>query len=225
MIRSLLPHALILTSFFSAAAQEASVNPGINDTFKNPEPKEFIERFEKEGREVYDNREAIVAKLGLLPGMTVADVGAGTGLFTRLLASQVGPSGKVYAVDIAKTFVDHVVLSSHARGLKQVEGIVCTADDAMLPPASVDLVFICDTYHHFEFPHKTMTSIANALKPGGRLALLDFERIEGKSSEWILSHVRAGREVFLKEIEDSGFERVEEFDLFEENYFVTFRKK
>ncbi len=224
-MRSLLVPAMILASVVSTHAQEKSVNPGINDNFQNPEPKEFVERFEKEGREVYDNREAIVAKLGLKPGMSVADVGAGTGLFTRLLAEQVGAEGKVYAVDIAKTFVDHTVMSSHARGLKQVEGIVCTPDDTKLPPASVDLVFVCDTYHHFEFPQKTMVSIARALKPGGRVALLDFERIEGKSSDWIMGHVRAGKEVFLKEIEDAGFEFVEEFDLFEENYFVVLRKK
>lgn len=206
-------------------AQEKSVNPGINDNFQNPEPKEFVERFEKEGREVYDNREAIISRLGLTPGMAVADVGAGTGLFTRLIAGEVGPTGKVYAVDIAKTFVDHTVMSCQVRGMKQVEGIVCAPDDAKLPPASVDLVFICDTYHHFEFPHKTMSSIAKALKPGGRVALLDFERVEGKSSDWILGHVRAGKEVFAKEIEESGFELVEELDLFEENYFLVFRKK
>jgi ubiquinone/menaquinone biosynthesis C-methylase UbiE len=207
------------------AAQEASVNPGINDSFQDPKPTEFVERFEKEGREVYDNRELIVAKLGLEPGMAVADVGSGTGLFTRLIAAAVGSAGKVYAVDIAKAFVDHTVLSSHARGLKHVEGIVCAPDDVRLPPASVDLVFLCDTYHHFEFPYRTMASVAKALKPGGRVVMIDFERIEGKSSDWILDHVRAGKEVFRQEIEDSGFAFVEELDLFEENYFLVFRKR
>ena len=221
------PPIFLLVMFFalSGHAQEASVNPGINDNFQNPEPKAFTERFETEGREVYDNRERIVEKLALQSGMAVADVGAGTGLFTRLMAPKVGDGGKVYAVDIAKTFVDHTVMSSHARGLKQVEGVVCTPDDSKLAPASVDLVFICDTYHHFEFPHKTMLSIASALKPGGRVALLDFERIEGVSSEWTMGHVRAGKEVFQKEIEAAGFELVEEFDLFTENYFLVFRKK
>jgi predicted methyltransferase len=141
------------------------------------------------------------------------------------MAPKVGPTGKVYAVDIAKTFVDHTVMSSHARGFKQVEGMVCTPDDSKLAPASVDFVFICDTYHHFEYPHKTMVSIGKALKPGGRVALLDFERIEGVSSDWTMGHVRAGKEVFQKEIEDAGFELVEEFDLFTENYFLVFRKK
>jgi len=205
-------------------AQEKSVNPGINDNFQNPEPEAFTERFETEGREVYDNRDLIVEKLALQPGMAVADVGAGTGLFTRLIAPKVGLTGKVYAIDIARTFVDHTVMSSHARGLKQVEGVVCTPDDAKLAPESVDLVFICDTYHHFEFPQKTMLSIAKALKPGGRVALLDFERIEGVSSEWTMGHVRAGKEVFQQEIEDAGFELIEEFDLFTENYFLVFKK-
>lgn len=209
----------------SGFGQDESVNPGINDSFLDPDPKSFVERFEKEGREVYDNREEIVEKLELKPGMTVADVGAGTGLFTRLMAPKVGKEGKVYAVDIAKTFVNHVVMSSHARGFRNVEGIVCSADDAKLPENSVDVVFICDTYHHFEFPQKTMTSILKALKPDGKLVVLDFERIEGVSSDWILGHVRAGKEVFQSEIEKAGFELVEEKDLFQENYFLVFRKK
>lgn len=214
--------ALLLTSL---PAQDESVNPGINDSFQNPEPKKFVERFEKEGREVYDNRESIVTHLDLEPGMVVADVGAGTGLFTRLIAPKVGPEGKVYAVDIAKPFVDHTVMSCHVRGMKQVEGIVCSQDDAKLPPNSVDVVFLCDTYHHFEYPAKTMKSIHEALKPEGRLYLLDFERIEGKSSDWILGHVRAGKEVFQSEVEAAGFELEEELDLFEENYFLRFKKK
>jgi len=207
----------------TAEAQDESVNPGINDSFLDPDPGTFVERFEKEGREVYDNRETIVDRLGLRPGMVVADVGCGTGLFTRLIAPRVGKEGKVYAVDIAKRFVDHTVLTSRVRGWRNVEGVVCAQDDVMLAENSVDVVFICDTYHHFEFPAKTMASIRRALRPGGRLFVLDFERIEGVSSDWILGHVRAGQEVFTAEIVESGFEQVREFDLFEENYFLLFR--
>lgn len=223
-----IPFLICLTLFaifpFSLA-QDESVNPGINDSFADPDPKTFVERFEREGREVYDNRETIVTELDLKPGMVVADVGAGTGLFTRLIAPRVGPEGKVYAVDIAQRFVTHTLLSCRARGWKHVEGIVCEQDDAKLPENSIDVVFLCDTYHHFEYPLKTMQSIRRALKPDGRVYLLDFERIEGVSSDWILGHVRAGREVFQAEIEEAGFELEKEFDLFEENYFLKFRKK
>lgn len=219
------PFFALISLSLPTLAQDQSVNPGINDNFQDPDPSSFVERFEKEGREVYDNRESIVEKLALEPGMAVADVGAGTGLFTRLMAARVGAGGKVYAVDIAKTFVTHVVMSSHARGLKNVEGVVCAPDDAKLPENSVDVVFICDTYHHFEFPQKTMASIHRALKPGGRLVVIDFERIEGVSSDWIMGHVRAGKEVFQAEIESVGFELTGELDLFKENYFLVFGKK
>ena len=109
--------------------------------------------------------------------------------------------------------------------MKNVEGIVATTDDAKLPENSVDLAYICDAYHHFEFPQKTLASIHRALKPGGRIALIDFVRIEGKSSEWTLNHVRAGQEVFEKELESAGFKKVEELKFLKENYFVVFQKQ
>lgn len=220
--------AFALPALAPAAAawgQEKSVNPGINESFQSPDVGQFVERFEREGREVYALREEIVAACGLKPGMHVADVGAGTGLFTRLFAAKVGPRGRVYAVDIAEEFVAHVAESARQQGLKNVVGVVCSADDARLPANSVDLVFLCDTYHHFEFPQKTMRSLHKALRPGGRLVLIDFQRIEGESSDWILGHVRAGQEVFTAEIKAAGFRQVaEKKDLLDDNYFVVFEK-
>ena len=207
-------------------AQKKSVNPGINKSFRNPNVKTFIKRFEREDRDAYRNRHEILKACKIKPGMAVADVGAGTGLFTRTFAVAVGPKGKVYAVDIAKNFVDHVLRVVKKDGRKNVTGVVCTQQSTKLPPNSVDLVFICDTYHHFEFPHKTMRSIHAALKPGGHVILIDFHRIEGKSAKWVLGHVRAGQKTFTKEITQAGFKQVEQRnDLLKENYFVRFVKK
>jgi len=94
------------------AAQEKSVRPGINDPFKNPDLKEFQGKFEVESREVYAKRKEIVEHCKLRPGMAVADVGAGTGLFTGPFAAAVGEKGKVYAVDISKTFLEHIAKSA-----------------------------------------------------------------------------------------------------------------
>ena len=208
------------------AGQEKSVNPGINKSFENPAVPEFIERFERDGRDAFDHRDQVVAALELKPGMNVADVGAGTGLFTRLFAPRVGPAGRVYAVDISEKFVAHIEQSAAQAKLSNVVGVVCTADDVRLPPASVDLVFICDTYHHFEFPQATLRSIHKALKPEGRLVLIDFHRIEGQSSDWVLGHVRAGQEVFTQEIVAAGFQQVDERqDILKESYFVTFKRR
>src|SRR5215467_9749024 len=91
-----------------AAAQEKSVRPGINKPFENPDLKEFIPKFEGESREIAAHAGDIVAACKLKPGMVVADVGAGTGLFTRKFAAAVGDQGKVYAVDIAPAFLRHI---------------------------------------------------------------------------------------------------------------------
>ncbi len=205
-------------------AQDKSVNPEINKSFEKPDVGTFVERFEKEGREVFDHREEIIEACQLKPGMVVADIGAGTGLFTRMMAERVTDRGQVIAVDIAKEFIEHVEKTCNEAGIKNVKGVVCTPESAGLPENSVDLAFICDTYHHFEFPYKTMRSIYRALKPDGQVVLVDFDRVEGKSSEWILNHLRAGKSTFVKEIELAGFEVAEERDFLATSYWIRFKK-
>ena len=97
--------------------------------------------------------------------MAVADVGAGTGLFTRMFAEEVGAEGKVYAVDIAPKFLDHIP-TGREPDAQQHHGPV-HRDLVELPPNSVDLVFVCDTYHHFEFPQRTLASIHRASNRAG----------------------------------------------------------
>jgi predicted methyltransferase len=205
--------------------QEQSINPGINKNYEPPDLADSIQRFESNGRDVFDHRQEIVMALNLKPGMTVADVGAGTGLFTRLLSPAVGASGKVIAVDISKEFIDHIEQLARQQHMENIVGIVCKQDSAELPAESVDLVFICDTYHHFEFPQKTMHSIYTGLKPKGQLVLIDYRRIPGVSADWVIEHVRAGQEVFTREIVDAGFKQIDEKkDLLKESYFVRFEK-
>jgi ubiquinone/menaquinone biosynthesis C-methylase UbiE len=206
-----------------------SVKPGINEQFLSPElaVDEWIDRFETESREVFTARQEIVAAVRLEEGMRVADVGAGTGLFTRLFAERVGRQGWVFAVDISPKFVEHLAGLADASRLPNITPVLCAEDSVLLPPESVDVVFICDTYHHFEYPQATLASIRRALKSGGRLVVVDFDRIPGVSREWTLDHVRAGKETFQGEIEAAGFEFVGEADMAElqENYFLTFRKR
>jgi len=216
---------VLLLATTALYAQDQSVAPGINKPFQKPDVAEFQGKFEKEGREAFDHRDKIVAACQIRAGMAVADVGAGTGLFTRLFAPLVGDKGRVFAVDISQEFVDHIELAARKDNLKNIEGVVCKPDSVGLPASSVDLVFICDTYHHFEFPHKTMQSIHKGLKPGGRVVLIDYQRIAGKSTDWVMSHVRAGQEVVEKEVTECGFKRVGEVkDLLKENYLVVFEK-
>ncbi|MGE0378332.1 MAG: class I SAM-dependent methyltransferase [Planctomycetaceae bacterium] len=209
----------------TCVAQETSVNPGINKSFEAPVVAEFVERFETEGRDAFDHRHEIVTACQIRPGMTVADIGAGTGLFTRLFSDAVGPEGRVHAVDIAESFVKHIEQTAQDAGVTNIVGVICPPNAVNLPPESIDLAFICDTYHHFEFPSKTMRSLHRALKPRGQVVLVDFHRVEGVSREWVIGHVRAGQEVFTREILECGFRQIEEQpDLLDESYFVRFEK-
>jgi ubiquinone/menaquinone biosynthesis C-methylase UbiE len=203
------------------------VDPAINAPFQKARVQDFIKRFESDDREVFARRHEITRALGLKRGMAVADVGAGTGLFTRLFAEQVGPEGKVYAVDISKDFLDHIASQAKAKGQTQIVTIRGTQDSTNLPAGSVDLVFLCDVYHHLENHEKVLASIHRALRPGGSLVLVEFDRVEGKSSDFVLKHLRAGQSEFRNEIEAAGFETVSTPPVprLKENFFARFIRR
>jgi predicted methyltransferase len=199
-------------------------DPAINRPYYDPDYQQWVERFERPGREVYDRREAIVIASGVRRGMRVADIGAGTGLFTLLFAQRVGPDGKVYAVDISRPFTENVVRRARAAGLHNVQPLVNSQTDTRLAPDTVDLAFVCDAYHHFEQPRAMLDSIHRALTPGGTLVVIDFERIEGKSSAWVLEHVRTGKAAVIREIEAAGFRLIADESLLRENFFLRFAR-
>ena len=207
---------------------EKSVKPGINAKFTAPDldVDNYVKKFEIESREVYLHRDAIVAACEIEPGDTVADVGAGTGLFSRLFSKSVGKNGWVYSVDIAPRFLEHINREAAKNKLTNITGVLCAENSVNLPPNSVDVFFICDTYHHFEYPKSTLASIKKSLKPDGHLIVIDFERIKGQTREWTMKHVRAGKEVFRGEIQDAGFKLVDDKWIkgFKENYFLKFKQ-
>ena len=125
-----------------------------------------------------------------------------------------------------KSSLKHIVARAEQEEQKNITAILSPENSVSLPPNSVDVAFICDTYHHFEFPRGTMKSLIRSLKRGGTVVVIDFERIEGVTRDWLFGHVRAGKQVFRKEIEDAGLTFVEELkiDGFKENYFLRFRK-
>src|SRR5262245_16683538 len=164
--------------------------------------------------------------VGLGPGQAVADIGAGTGLFEEPFAKAVGPTGVVYAVDISPAFVDHIRERAAAAGLSQVQPVLCDDRSTRLPPGCVDVAFVCDTYHHFEHPAETLASLREALRPGGRLVVVDFERVEGQSRPWVLEHVRCGREQVIAEVEAAGFRFTRTLPVpgLTENYVIEFTR-
>lgn len=213
-----------------AKSQEAVPLPtDINKDFLDPnmDVQRWIDRFELESREIYAGRQSILKATGVKPGQRIADIGAGTGLFTKLFAEATGPSGWVFAVDISPNFIEHIRTQLDKSDIHFASPVLSSQKSITLPPNSIDLAFVCDTYHHFEFVPETVQSIYSALVDGGTLVVIDFERIPGKSRQWVIEHVRGDKSRFREEIEAGGFEFVEEVTIpeFEENYLLKFKKR
>ncbi|MEO5843235.1 MAG: methyltransferase domain-containing protein [Caldimonas sp.] len=132
----------------------------------------WLERAEREQEERTD---LLVAELALGPGMRVADIGAGTGYFTRRLARAIGPTGVVFAVDVQPEMIEQLARLAVQEGrgatLKPVLGAI---DDVRLAPASIELALLVDVYHELEFPREVMQSVVRALRPGGRVVLVEY---------------------------------------------------
>jgi len=182
--------------------------------------------FESADRESYQMTPEIMEVLALRPGMAVADVGAGTGYFTRELARLVAPGGKVYAVDVVQEFLAELDRRAADAGIDNIETILGKVDDPMLPPASVDLVFAGDAYHHFGDPTPMLEGMRAALKPGGRMAIVDWKRqanpaFEASGLDWE-EHIRLGEQGTIDEITAHGFRLAATHDFLEWQFFLVF---
>jgi len=132
---------------------------------------EWLERPERVEEE---RPELLLSALELKPGMTVADIGAGTGYYSWRMAQRVGASGTVYAVDIQPEMIKLLERQMSKRGAANVKAVLGGVTDPGLPPAGVDLALMVDVYHELEYPHEMLAAIVRALKPGGRLVFVEF---------------------------------------------------
>jgi ubiquinone/menaquinone biosynthesis C-methylase UbiE len=132
---------------------------------------QWLERTERTEEERPD---LMLAALELKPGMTVADIGAGTGYYSWRMAQIVGAGGMVYAVDVQPEMIKLLERQMARRAIANVKPLLGTATDPKLPPGSLDLALMVDVYHELEYPYEMLSAIMRALKPGGRLAFVEF---------------------------------------------------
>jgi len=151
----------------------------------------------------------VVETLHLTPGMRVADIGAGTGLFSWPLAREVGKDGVVYAVDVNPVLLAHIERTAVAASFANIRTVLAEEDDPLLPEA-VDLVFMCDTLHNIEDRANYIETLRRHLQPGGRIAIIDFTE-RGLTPK----HVHGW-------MTDAGFELVDSHDFVEDKFFVIY---
>ena len=131
---------------------------------------------ERPEREQEENPDGALDALNLKPGMVVADVGAGTGYMSLKLAKRVGPGGKVYAEDVQAEMLDKVRANAAKAGVSNIQTVQGTFTDPKLPKGQMDLILLVDVYHEFSEPQKMLQGIRDALKPDGRLVLLEYRK-------------------------------------------------
>ena len=214
----------LLLSLVPAFTQESSIRPGINDRWEKPDMQWAVSLLEREYPEIYKYRHAIVAALGLEPGAAVADVGAGTGFIAQLLAREVGPDGRVYAVEISQESLDYIMKEAEKEGHANIVPVLGEHRTTNLHSDSADVIVTIRTYHHFEYPVDMLESIKAALRPEGRFVVIDPERIKGVTSEADLGHFR-GKGTITDEILDAGFVLGKELPLIPDYYYLFFKER
>lgn len=178
---------------------------------------------ERSSRELEEAPSKLMNALKLRPGMAVADIGAGSGYFTRRIARRIGASGIVYAVDIQPEMLKILKANMERQGLTNYRLVQGTEKDPKLADESVDLAILVDVYHEFAFPHEMMTAIQKALKPGGRVVLVEYRG----EDEWVPIkplHKMTQSQV-KKEAAAQGFKWIETLDVLPRQHILIFGKE
>ena len=166
--------------------------------------------------------------IGVKPGMTVADVGTGVGYMLPHLSAAVGAQGKVLAEDIFDDFLAKAKATSERAGLMNIEFVKGTEHGANLPAGAVDVILALDSYHHFNYPQEMLASFKSALKPDGRLAIVEYYKREGAmgGGQGALTHIRLDDADVIKEVEANGFALIKEHEHIPKSQYVAlFRPK
>jgi predicted methyltransferase len=160
---------------------------------------------ERDGRAEAEKPEIVIAAMDLREGMTVAEIGAGTGFFTRRLAKAVGPTGKVLAEEIQPQMLDLLKQNAAREGIGNITTILGTETDPRLPPHGVDRLLLVDVYHEFQKPEPMLAKLRESLAPGGTVTLVEY-RLEGDTAAHINIKHRMSVEQVLAEWNAAGFE-------------------
>jgi ubiquinone/menaquinone biosynthesis C-methylase UbiE len=189
--------------------------------------EEWVTTLEGPQRVASQKIEGVLSRLSLKPGMVVADIGAGSGLFTRPLAKAVAPSGKVYAVDIQQDLLDHINTRNKEENIRNVQTVLGEFNDPKLPARDVDLAFINDVLHHIQNRAVYLKALGSYVKPTGRIAIIEMDKSDPNTAHKNQPELLVGRDEILQWMSDAGFKLVEEHaDLFPHTrWFLIFGKK
>lgn len=187
---------------------------------------EWEKTLESPGRAATQKVDEVLSDLSLKPGMIVADIGAGSGFFSRPLAKAVGPNGKVYAVDIQQGLLDYINKRDAEESIHNIQTVLGEFDDPKIPARNVDLAFINDVLHHIEHRAAYLKALGAYIKPGGRVAIIEMNKDDPNTGHKNQPELLVARAEILQWMSDAGFKLAEEHsDLFPgAKWFLIFAK-
>jgi arsenite methyltransferase len=185
--------------------------------------KQYLEHLDSSERDRYQKPAEVITALGLKPGMAVADLGAGSGYFTRRFVEAVTDTGIVYAVDVEPEMLAYAKESViHMHIAYTAEFILARPDNPKLPFESVDLLFICNTLHHLENRSKYFSDLRSSLKQGARIAIIDFYPDERSGDLGFPKRHLVSRDAVIQELTAAGYRLSREHGFLPKQYFLEF---
>jgi ubiquinone/menaquinone biosynthesis C-methylase UbiE len=212
--------ALCATLAGSALAEDQHLHRRPDDI------KQYLEHLDSTERDRYQKPSEVIDALRLKPGMAVADLGSGSGYFTRRFVEAVTETGMVYAVDVEPEMLAYTKESViHIHTAYTAEFILAQPDNPKLPFASVDLLFICNTIHHLEERSKYFRDLRSSLKPGARIAIIDFYPDERSGDLGFPKRHLVARDTIVQEMTVAGYQLAREHSFLPKQYFLEFSAK
>jgi len=172
--------------------------------------EEWVTTLEGPQRVASQKIDEVLSKLALKPGMVVADIGAGSGLFSRPLSKAVAPTGKVYAVDIQQDLLDYINKRDQEENIRNIQTVLGEFNDPKLPARDVDLAFINDVLHHIQNRAAYLKALGTYLKPSGRIAIIEMDKNDPNTPHRKQPELLVGREEIQQWMSDAGFKLVAE---------------
>ena len=210
---------ILLNNGLAIEGQETFLKPATAQNLENADVS--VKANEFADRDEWQKPDEVVKSLNLKPGDVIADIGAGDGYFTRRFAKAVSPGGQALGLEISSSKVAYLRKDAERSGLDSYKALLLKSDDAGLEPGSMDVVFMCNTFHHLANRVEYLKRLSKSLKKNGRVVIIDFYKKSMPVGPQSLDH-KLAREVVLQEFQEAGYKLEDDKGFLPYQYYLEF---